>query len=141
MLYVSFHLFIAVGEVENLVASLRPSIPELSVTLRWDVPRESREDEITVYDIRFRPMDEEVYSNETSVDGAFKTITLTSTSGIAPQTTYEFGVRARTRDAVGKWKTVIGKAQTVIYTILTVPLRVHHTRNIAQGHGQKATIA
>jgi len=116
LLFFSFHLFIAVGEVENLVASLRPSIPELSVTMQWDVPRESREDEITVYDIRFRPMDEEVYSNEASVDGSHKTITLTSTSGIAPQTTYEFEVKARTRDAVGKWKTVIGKAQTVIYS-------------------------
>ena len=94
------------------MASLRPSIPELSVTLQWDVPRESREDEITAYDICFRPRDEEVYSNETSVDGAFKTITLTSTSGIVPLTTYEFGVRARISDAVGNWKTVIGKAQS-----------------------------
>ena len=94
------------------MASLRPSVPELSVTLQWDVPRESREDEITAYDICFRPKDEEVYSNETSVDGAFKTITLTSTSGIVPLTTYEFGVRARIGDAVGNWKTVIGKAQS-----------------------------
>ena len=108
------HLFIAVGEVENLVASLQTSIPELSVTLQWDVPRKNRKDEITAYDVRFRPKDEEVYSNETSVDGAFKTITLTSTSGIAPLTTYEFEVRARIGDAVGKWKMVIGKAQTVI---------------------------
>jgi len=115
-LYVSFHLFIAVGEVENLVASLRPRISELSVTLQWDVPRESREDEITAYDIRFRPKDEDGYGNERRVGGSHKTITLTSTSGIAPLTTYEFEVRARTRDAVGKWKTVIGKAQTVIYT-------------------------
>ena len=107
-------LFIAVGEVENLVASLQTSIPELSVTLQWDVPRQNREDEITAYDIRFRPKDEDGYSNETSVDRAFKTITLTSISGIAPLTTYEFEVRARIGDAVGKWKMVIGKAQTVI---------------------------
>ena len=86
----------------------------MSVTLQWDIPRENKEDEITVYDIHFRPNDGDGYSNETSVSGACKIITLTSASGIVPQTTYEFGVGARTRDAVGKWKTVIGKAQTVI---------------------------
>ena len=98
------------------MASLQPRIPELSVTLRWGVPKENREDEITAYDIRFRPKDADGYINETSVHGAYKTITLTSTSGIAPLTTYEFEVRARCGDSVGNWTTVIGKEQTVIYS-------------------------
>ena len=110
--FTCFRLFIAVSD---LVASLQPRIPELSVTLRWGVTKQSRESEITAYDIRFRPKDEDGYSNETSVLGAYKTITLTSTSGIAPLTTYEFEVRARCGDSVGKWKSVIGKVKTVIY--------------------------
>ena len=112
MCFTCFHLFITVGDLE---ASLQPRIPELSVTLRWGVTKQSREDEITAYDIRFRPKDADGYINGTSVDGTCKTITLTSTSGIAPLTTYEFEVRARCGDSVGKWKSIIGKVITVIY--------------------------
>jgi len=108
-----FPLFITVGKVENLVASLQPSSPELSVTLQWDVPRKNREDEITAYDIRFKKKQEAAYSNERIEGGARKTITLTSSSGIAPQTTYEFGVRARIKNSEGKWKKVFGKVKKI----------------------------
>ena len=106
-----FPLSITVGEVEDLVASLQPSIPKLSVTLQWDVPSKNREDEITAYDIWFRPKDGDSY-NKRIVGGACKTITLKSTSGIAPLTTYEFKVRARIKDSEGNWKEIFGKVIT-----------------------------
>ena len=99
---------------------LWPSIPELSVTLQWDIPRENKEDEITVYDIHFRPNDGDGYSNETSVSGACKIITLTSASGIVPQTTYEFGVGARTRDAVGIGKQLLVRHKLSYYTLVCI---------------------
>ena len=106
-----FPLSITVGKVEDLVASLQPSVPELSVKLKWDVPSKNKEDEITAYDIWFRPKDGDSY-NEKHVGGACKTITLTSTSGIAPLITYEFKVRARIKDSEGKWEKIFGKVKT-----------------------------
>jgi len=92
----------------------------LSVTLQWDVPRENKEDEITVYDNRFRPNDGDGYSNETSVSEDHK-LTLTSASGIVPQTTYEFRVRARTRDALWEiGKQLLIRQKLSYYTLVCI---------------------
>ena len=61
-------------------------------------------DNITAYDIHFRAEGEDDYHEE-SVDDCNKII-LTKASGIKPQTTYNFEVRARIEDAEGKWKAV-----------------------------------
>ena len=97
-----------VGEVQNLTAILQPNYEFGSgtfLTLQWDAPIKNSDDEVTSYDIRFKPKDGDDYHEE-SVDGPSKTITLTKASGIEPLTTYKFKVRARIGDTEGKWKAV-----------------------------------
>ena len=100
--------FTVVGEVQNLTAILQPNYEfglETFLTLQWDAPIKNSDDEITSYDIRFKPKDGDSYREE-SVDGPSRTITLTKASGIEPLTTYKFKVRARIGDTEGKWKAV-----------------------------------
>ena len=99
---------IAVGEVQNLTATLQPNYesgPEPSVALQWEAPRDVREDEVITYDIRFKPKDSDIYS-EKSVDGPNKSITFTKATGLQPLKLYKFEVRARIGDTAGKWKVV-----------------------------------
>lgn len=115
--------FTVVGEVQNLTAILQPNYefgPETFLTLQWDAPIKNSDDEITSYNIRFKPKDGDSYHEE-SVDGPSRTITLTKASGIEPLTTYKFKVRARIGDTEGKWKAVsqyIGKYKLPHYTIV-----------------------
>lgn len=90
---------------------MNPSAP--SVELTWDPPTNaSGSGDVTKYHICFK-LDGRDCCDETTVDGSTTSIVLTRDSGLVPQTTYEFGVRAQSADNIGEWErlsTYIGNA-------------------------------
>jgi len=97
--------------VQTLKATVNPSVP--SIELTWDPPTNaSGSGDVTKYHICFKPDGIDSY-DETTVDGSITSMVLTRDSGLVPQTTCEFGVRAQSADNIGEWErlsTYIGNA-------------------------------
>ena len=74
--------------------------------LTWDPPANAGDaGSVTVYHLYFKPEGTERYS-EMSVDGSTTSVLLDRESGLIPQTTYDFGVRAQSGNNMGDWKMV-----------------------------------
>ena len=74
--------------------------------LSWDPPANASDaGDVTTYHIRFK-QDGREWCNEMTVDGSTTSVALTRESGLVPQTTYEFAVRAQSGDDIGEWETV-----------------------------------
>ena len=74
--------------------------------LTWDPPANASEaGNVTVYHLWFKPKGREHY-REMTVDGSATSVVLARESGLIPQTTYDFGVRAQSGDGLGDWKIV-----------------------------------
>ena len=97
------------NQVGNLVASLNPNVP--SVTLTWDPPSNvgvGTLPDVTNYHIRFKPR----RGNHFEIHCSTTSIVLNKDSGLMPLTSSEFEVRAQCGDYIGQWKAVstfIGK--------------------------------
>ena len=74
--------------------------------LSWDPPANASDaGDVTTYHIRFK-QDGREWCNEMTVDGSTTSVALTRESGLVPQNTYEFAVRAQSGDDIGEWETV-----------------------------------
>ncbi|CAI8031617.1 hypothetical protein GBAR_LOCUS17946 [Geodia barretti] len=74
-----------------------------SVTLRW-VPPMERGDDVTSYDVRFKPVGAAHYTYAPPVDDLGRLeITLTRTDGLPPLTHCNFDVRAKINENPGPW--------------------------------------
>ena len=96
------------GQVQNLRSALDPNVP--SLTLNWDKPNNVKTaEEVTAYDIRFRPAGSLLRSgyHMVTVDSPAASALLTRENGLNPQTRYDFEVRAWNADhCEGKWSKV-----------------------------------
>ena len=73
--------------------------------LTWDPPANASDaGDVTIYHTRFK-QDRKEWCNEI-VNGSTTSMILTRESGLVPQTTYEFAVRAQSGDDIGEWETV-----------------------------------
>jgi len=76
------------------------------VDLTWDPPPNASDaGNVTAYHLWFKPKGREHY-REMTVDGSTTSVVLARESGLIPQTTYDFGVRAQSGDGLGDWKIV-----------------------------------
>ena len=104
--YMNFLSFLDLfpGEVQNLTSTLDPSTGSLS--LKWDRPTNCETDQdVTAYDIRFRPSGSSVEegSCKVTVKAPTTSILLTRESGLRPLMRYDFEVRARNTSYDGNW--------------------------------------
>ena len=74
--------------------------------LTWDPPANASDaGDVTTYHIRFK-QDGREWCNEMTMDGSTTSVALTRETGLVPQTTYEFAVRAQSGDDIGEWEIV-----------------------------------
>ena len=97
------------GLVQNLTATVDRHRP--SVTLNWDPPANARyAGDVTKYQIHFWPnqlKSKHYSSGKKEVKGSTTAIVITRESGLRPQTTFTFEVRACSGDSVSQeWKPV-----------------------------------
>ena len=84
--------------------TVNPEVP--SVDLTWDPPANASDaGDVTAYHICFK-QDGREWCNEMTVDGSTTSVALTRETGLVPQNTYEFAVRAQSGDDIGEWETV-----------------------------------
>ena len=103
MNFVSF-LDLFPGEVQNLRSTMDPSTG--SLTLEWDKPLNCETDQdVTAYDIRFRPSESSVEEGycKVTLKAPTMSILLMRESGLRPLMKYDFEVRARNTSYDGNW--------------------------------------
>ena len=105
--YMSLHVCTALvpGEIQSLKRSIDKK--QASVTLNWDPPLNfQRPNEVTNYQIRFKPIKGSVDYTERTVDVSTTSIILRRDSGLKASTMYSFEVRAGNAASAGVWRKV-----------------------------------
>ena len=101
---ISHFLDLLPGEVQNLKSTSDRSTGSLS--LEWDRPINCETDQdVTAYDIRFRPSGSSVEEGycKVTVKAPTRSIVLTRESGLKPLMRYDFEVRAQNASYDGNW--------------------------------------
>jgi len=92
------------GAVVNLRAALDPD--HGAVTLQWSQPL-SHGNRVTGYDIRFKQVGADHYTQLPTVPSDCLTVRLRPEDGVAPLSRCNFDVRARINEVAGQWSGLI----------------------------------
>ena len=108
-MYIVLYIFqaLAPDPVQNFAATVDTRTP--SIVLNWDPPHDNQSatgDPVIQYDIRFKPENEDCYS-ETTITPPTTSLVVGRDLGLKPLLKYSFEVRPRNEYFRGMWEMVI----------------------------------